>query len=828
MELKKLKVNELKKIAKLLKIKGLTKIKKKDLIKKIEYELETKSKDELVGMGFFSDVKDFFNKGVQKVKKLFEFNKNYTRGVNNIIQKYGNKRILKIYIFRKPVMKVLEKVLDFISLGQFVRAKEYSNYDDLYHLGLVFQLEDNTHILMEKNAKIDAEIIKVSSMKDLGEIYPVNVNKQLIFGDALRNTETGMSKEYFTYSPFANNCQKWAQGVLKYNNLLTTDADKFIYQPLADILKMVPKSTPKIAKLITDAGGFFSNITGNLFGTGSKAIEKKLLELPPHLRLMKLNKLNKESQLEFIMKHPESFADAYILSANPEKKSAKIKSLLEKITKSKSAYNQFTNGVRLVAIVENKEDLEDIKETNNYKTIKAFVAKYKDKLDPANQKELKKAEAPQYEKEKKKRGRKKEPLRRGLRISFDDFKAYALSNKYPTANKTGLVLISKLAGINSPQKQKAEELRNIIHDIITNKLGGAHCPNIEFKSLMRAGARKRETYAEARIREARQAEEMKQKNEAAKSKAYERTAKQAKSAKLFRLIKEMKDKENIVKSRLMNFTPEKREELINVYNQDIEKVQNYDFYNVSNPNLKNQLMNQLYIMVENMNHNPQVYGELPKRIYEDINNPKNIKYVYENYGQPEPDFWGDIFPNIVSGLVSFIPVVGTFASTAMDIGLELLKNSQNQPKGKDLTEINYDVLGQDVEENLRQFDEQNQQAQQEDESINQQIQSFEQERQSLEQSLMGQGAPFSKTKSLVAKPSKAKYALHAVVIRDLPVEEANKIARHIIKNKNRKFSRTTSSGSIRYRNVPKTKFQKKSFRTKKMNNNVTLIFGKLQ
>ena len=49
---------------------------------------------------------------------------------------------------------------------------------------------------------------------------------------------------------------------------------------------------------------------------------------------------------------------------------------------------------------------------------------------------------------------------------------------------------------------------------------------------------------------------------------------------------------------------------------------------------------------------------------------------------------------------------------------------------------------------------------------------------------------------------------------------------YIIKNKNRKFYRVDAN-SWRFRNIPKTKFIKNSFKSKVVNKNITLIFGQL-
>jgi len=72
------------------------------------------------------------------------------------------------------------------------------------------------------------------------------------------------------------------------------------------------------------------------------------------------------------------------------------------------------------------------------------------------------------------------------------------------------------------------------------------------------------------------------------------------------------------------------------------------------------------------------------------------------------------------------------------------------------------------------------------------------------------------------------YELHAVIIdKNVPLEKAKKLAADIIKNDKHKFYRETLE-SWRFRNIPKTKFIDSSFRSKVINDNITLIFGKLR
>lgn len=72
------------------------------------------------------------------------------------------------------------------------------------------------------------------------------------------------------------------------------------------------------------------------------------------------------------------------------------------------------------------------------------------------------------------------------------------------------------------------------------------------------------------------------------------------------------------------------------------------------------------------------------------------------------------------------------------------------------------------------------------------------------------------------------YEIHAVVIKkSVQLKDAKKMAADIIKDKSKTFMRETPE-SYRFRNIAKTKFDEKTFRSKVVNPNITLIFGKLK
>jgi len=70
--------------------------------------------------------------------------------------------------------------------------------------------------------------------------------------------------------------------------------------------------------------------------------------------------------------------------------------------------------------------------------------------------------------------------------------------------------------------------------------------------------------------------------------------------------------------------------------------------------------------------------------------------------------------------------------------------------------------------------------------------------------------------------------IHSVNIRNtVPLKEAQKMARNIMNTKKDRYHRETKN-FIRFRHIPKTKFQPKSYVTKKVNKDVEIVFGKLK
>jgi hypothetical protein len=80
---------------------------------------------------------------------------------------------------------------------------------------------------------------------------------------------------------------------------------------------------------------------------------------------------------------------------------------------------------------------------------------------------------------------------------------------------------------------------------------------------------------------------------------------------------------------------------------------------------------------------------------------------------------------------------------------------------------------------------------------------------------------------LLGKGLEDGYKVHSVkVSKKVPFEEALKHFQNITKSKKSYYKEMTNH--YNFRNIPKTKFEPKSYRTKKANKDISIVFGKLK
>lgn len=205
-------------------------------------------------------------------------NTNYNDISKKTLERYGNKRILALNVYRTPLSGLSMALLNIGTLGAYGRAKEELNYDKLFHLALVATVDDNgtyKNVILEKDPKISIST-HYPTNKDT-EVHPVNLHgKTFTINDMTEGLRKQLGdKEYFSYSAFeGRNCQNYVMGLLNTMGLLNNTLTDFIYQDLTKLIEKLPSYTPSVSNTVTNLGAISHQIMGkglshvNLNGSG--------------------------------------------------------------------------------------------------------------------------------------------------------------------------------------------------------------------------------------------------------------------------------------------------------------------------------------------------------------------------------------------------------------------------------------------------------------------------------------------------------------------------------------------------------------------------------
>jgi hypothetical protein len=255
------------------------------------------------------------NKRKPKVKgaglfDIFTPNKSYNNVSTKTMKQYGDFPVIQLRIMRTPIMKILNTVINVISLGKWNDLLKKHSYDDLFHLALVATVQTPTEqkqIVMEKN-----EVINISTkftVNDKTETLevPLNgkettVNKML--ADGLQTV--GVDK-WFLYHPLNNNCQSFISYILQTLGLYNMQTRTFLYQNMEAIKQELPSYVKTIMKATTDIGAVASKLMGKGLEGGYQIHSVKVNKKVPFEEALKhfhnITKNNKKSYYKEMKNH---------------------------------------------------------------------------------------------------------------------------------------------------------------------------------------------------------------------------------------------------------------------------------------------------------------------------------------------------------------------------------------------------------------------------------------------------------------------------------------------------------------------------------------------
>lgn len=206
-------------------------------------------------------VKTGFNKGKEVIKSALIRTDNYNNTTTRHLREFGDRPVQRLTIYRTPIMKILDKVLNLISLGQFSKLKKEYGFDELFHLQLVADVGNKT-LVIEKN-----EVINVNtSYKTTEKTEKLDVDlkgKQFTINQMLEEGRKQQGdKKWFLYDPWTNNCQFFIKYCLEAVGLYGTKEKDFLFQDISELQKKLNPVSRAIAKGVTTTGAIVNKLTG--------------------------------------------------------------------------------------------------------------------------------------------------------------------------------------------------------------------------------------------------------------------------------------------------------------------------------------------------------------------------------------------------------------------------------------------------------------------------------------------------------------------------------------------------------------------------------------
>lgn len=169
--------------------------------------------------------------------------------VKSLLQKYGNEKIVKIQVARKPIINAIKKIVDLVSDVEF---------DKLFHLFIIVVLENGITLRLERNQRVN--FTQSIGLNDETEIMDVPLNKNITFGEFIEKGNKIQGDLYWRYSGINNNCQSFVYNTLYANGLMNGDLKSFIKQ---DIQNLVKPFLSEVADTITDLAHSVDVLKGN-------------------------------------------------------------------------------------------------------------------------------------------------------------------------------------------------------------------------------------------------------------------------------------------------------------------------------------------------------------------------------------------------------------------------------------------------------------------------------------------------------------------------------------------------------------------------------------
>lgn len=214
-------------------------------------------KRKIKGKGIISSIKNTARNIKDRVVQTITGRTRLPPKARNTLANHGTETISSMYICRAPVVSLVEKAMNLLSLGRLSAAKADLNYDKLFHLFMYVITDNGTSIILQKNEVIDISA-KAKSADAQREDVKVDLGgKKITLSELVENTSKLMGPKFLKYSASENNCQNFVNSILTANQLNNSTLKNFVMQDTTTIFSKMP--------------GYMKGITDKITGLAAKA-----------------------------------------------------------------------------------------------------------------------------------------------------------------------------------------------------------------------------------------------------------------------------------------------------------------------------------------------------------------------------------------------------------------------------------------------------------------------------------------------------------------------------------------------------------------------------
>ena len=170
---------------------------------------------------------------------IYFCNYNYNKKSEELLKKYGNFKIKKIYLVKNPISNFNTLVLNLITFYNYEKTilnmnkilkKSYTPYHVSFMIEIELSKNNNKLLLLEKTSYVNiSENIHLKTQNILKNIKIPK--KQITLNSILKETQNRIGeKKFFNWSIYKNNCSIFVKEILITIGLYNKSNIKFINQ----------------------------------------------------------------------------------------------------------------------------------------------------------------------------------------------------------------------------------------------------------------------------------------------------------------------------------------------------------------------------------------------------------------------------------------------------------------------------------------------------------------------------------------------------------------------------------------------------------------------